>query len=244
MKNFSRLIISAASLCPFLVSSTLAQVETQLPQASNVLTLEAATDELLRRNLSVEAARFEVSVAEAQIIAAGLRPRPGLTFSGENVPVSGPTPFNRLYEVGATVTQPLELGNRRELRTEVANQSVLLAKAQFTNVLQRQIYELKRAFYEALLRRSLFEITEKNRADFEELLRFNTVRFEEGEISEGELIRVRLERIKFDSAVGSARLTVQQANIRLLELLGDDAYERATTLSVSGALTFEPVVLS
>ena len=54
-------------------------------------------------------ARLEVGVAMAERVAAHLRPRPGLTITGENLGVSGPTPFNRLYEVGATIAQPIEL---------------------------------------------------------------------------------------------------------------------------------------
>ncbi|MDQ3175621.1 MAG: hypothetical protein M3Q91_18250, partial [Acidobacteriota bacterium] len=48
-------------------------------QTADVLTLQDATEEFLRRNLSLEAARFEISVAEAERIGARLRPRPGLT---------------------------------------------------------------------------------------------------------------------------------------------------------------------
>src|SRR5829696_1992504 len=53
------------------------------PQASETLTLEAATEQFLRRNLAVEAARLEVGVAEAERIGARLRPRPELTVTAE-----------------------------------------------------------------------------------------------------------------------------------------------------------------
>src|SRR5262245_61268195 len=44
----------------------------------NLLTLEAATQLFMQRNLAVEAARLEVSVAAAERVAASLRPRPGV----------------------------------------------------------------------------------------------------------------------------------------------------------------------
>ena len=50
-------------------SSPQAAVSTNT-QADEVLTLEAATEQLLRRNISLEAARLEIGVAEAERIGA------------------------------------------------------------------------------------------------------------------------------------------------------------------------------
>jgi hypothetical protein len=57
--------------------------------SSDYLSLETAIDQFVRKNLSVEAARLEVGVAEAERIGARLRPRPGLTISAENLRISG-----------------------------------------------------------------------------------------------------------------------------------------------------------
>jgi cobalt-zinc-cadmium efflux system outer membrane protein len=205
-------------------------------QPSDSLTLEAATEQFLRRNLSVEAARFEVGVAEAERVGARLRPRPGLTVSADNLRVSGETPFSRLFEVGVTVSQPIELGNRQGRRVEVAERAVTVAEARLTQVLQRRLFELRRTFYEAVLARALLAIARENRDNFDELVRFNTARFEEGDIAEGELIRVRLERVKYETGVNSAALALRQANVRLLEALGESDFARAETLEAGGPL--------
>ena len=249
MKNPTRIITAFILLC-----WPLAGARAQSPAANasgqsarpspEVLTLEAATEEFLRRNLALEAARAEVQVAAAERVAARLRPRPSLSISGENIGVSGPTPFNRLYELSGTVTQPLELGNRGGLRAEVAERTVTVAEARLSDVLQRRLFEFRRTFYEAVLQRALLGLAEANLTGFEELVRFNTVRLKEGYISEGELIKVRLERIRFESAVAGSRLALRQANIRLLELLGESDYARAAGLDVRGALEFRPVALN
>jgi outer membrane protein, heavy metal efflux system len=211
------------------------------PPTPDVLTVETTTEQFLRRNLSIEAARLQVGVAEAERVAARLRPRPGLTLSAENLRVAGETPFNRLYESGATVTQTFELGGQRALRMEVAERTVAVAEAQLENVLRGRLFELRRAFYQAVLARALLAIEEENRESFAELARFNAVRLEEGYISAGELIKVRLERIKFESAVANARLALRQANIRLLELMGEGDYARAEVLEARGRLEFRDV---
>jgi cobalt-zinc-cadmium efflux system outer membrane protein len=201
-------------------------------QGSNYLTLDSATEQFLRKNLIVEAARLELGVAEAERVGARLRPRPELTMSGENLRLSGPTPTGRLYEFGATVAQPIELGNRKAVRMELAERTVAVSEARLTEVLRRQLFDLKRTYYESVLARTLLGIEQENRDNFEGLLRFNKTRFEEGYIAEGELIKVRLERIKFDFVVATAALNFRKAKIRLLELVGDADYERAEKLDV------------
>jgi outer membrane protein, heavy metal efflux system len=58
---------------------------------------------------------------------------------------------------------------------------------------------------------------------FQQLVQFNLARFQEGAIPEADLIKVRLERIKFDSALKQAELSLKQAMIRLAENLEDDS---------------------
>jgi len=216
----------------------------QTPLSPDYLSLETATDQFLRKNLAVEAARLEVGVAEAERIGAGLRARPGLTVSAENLRLSGETPASRLHEYGISVAQPIELGNRKALRMEVVERTVSVSEARLTEVLRRQLFDVKRTYYESVLARVLLEIEQENRDNFEGLVKFNTVRFEEGYIAEGDLLKVRLERTKFDFAVANAQLALRRAKIRLLELIGERDFERAVRLEISNRLQAPPVDLN
>ena len=175
-------------------------------------------------------------MAEAERVGARLSPRPGLTVSAENLRLSGETPASRLQEYGLTVAQPIELGNRKTLRTEVAERTIAVSEARLTEVLRRQLFDLKRTYYESVLARVLLNIEQENRDNFEGLVKFNTARFEEGYIAQGELLKVRLERTKFDFAVANAELTFRKAKIRLLELIGEPDYERAARIEVNNQL--------
>src|SRR5262249_45301274 len=187
------------------------------------------------------AARLEVGVAEAERVAASFRPRTGLTITGENLGINGPSRFNNLYEVSAVIAQPIELGGRRALRREVAERTVSLAEARLANVMQRLLLDLRRGYMEAALARANLEIARENQAAFAELVRLNTVRVKEGDVAEVELMRVRVEQVKFDSAVSSASLAYQQAKIRLLELLGESDYAIATALELRTPLASVPI---
>ena len=204
--------------------------------APDLLSLQTATEQFVRKNLAVEAARLEVGVAEAERVGARLSPRPGLTISAENLRLSGETPASRLHEYGLLFAQPIELGNRKSLRMEVAERTISVSEARLTEVMRRQLFELKRSYYESVLARVILGIEQENRDNFEGLVKFNTARFEEGYIPEGDLLKVRLERTKFDFAVANAELAFRKTKIRLLELIGDPDFERAARLDVSSRL--------
>lgn len=233
--------VTSLLLAIWMPLTSLAQTSSSAP---DYLSLETATEQFLRKNLAVEAARLEVGVAEAERIGARLRPRPGLTLSAENLRVSGETPANRLQEFGFSVAQPIELGNRKALRMEVAERTISVSEARLTEVMRRQLFELKRTYYESVLATVLLGIERENRDNFEGLVKFNTVRFEEGYIAEGDLLKVRLERTKFDFAVANAELAFRRTKIRLLELIGERDFERASRVEVNNQLRVPTVDLN
>jgi cobalt-zinc-cadmium efflux system outer membrane protein len=222
----------------FIVSSA---VDSFAQPAIETLTLDRVVGVFLERSLDIEAARYRVERARADQIAAQLRPNPGLALTAENFKVNGPLPFERLYEVGFAYSETIELGGKRQLRQEVAGVTVSVAEAQLADTLRQRLSEVKRLYYEALLARANVDIATENRDTFEQLLRFNVTRFQEGAIAEGDLIKVRLERMKFDSAVKQAELALTQSVIRLQERLGQADY---AAVQIAGNLEFTPINLS
>src|SRR4030095_9576292 len=97
------------------------------------------------------------------------------------------------------------------------------AEAQFEDTIRRGVAEVKKSYLDALLARYYVDIATENRRTFEQLVQFNQTRFQEGAIAEVELIKVRLERVKFESSLKQAQLSLQQAKIRLMERLGASA---------------------
>jgi cobalt-zinc-cadmium efflux system outer membrane protein len=233
----------AAVLVPVLVAACTTPVLAQAAQATEPLTLDRVVARFLERNLAVEAARHRVDVARAERVAARLRPNPTFTVSGENLRLSGPTPAGELYEVTTSLAHPIELGDKRRLRLEVAAATLALAEAQLADALRQRLGEVKRAFYETLLARAGLGQAIENRRGFEELVRVSEARFREGDIAEGELLKVRLERVKFDAAVAQAELGVRHAGIRLLDLLGERDFSLAGAVAGDLATGASPPAL-
>jgi outer membrane protein, heavy metal efflux system len=215
-----RQTLLVCSALVILGSATFAQ------QPITPLTLERVVDLYMQKNLEVQAARYHLERTRADQIAARLRPNPGFTLTAENFVINGPTPFSRLYEVATTYTETIELGGKRQLRERVADLTVSTAEAQFADTMRRGLAAVKRLYYDAVLARYNVEVANENIQTFGDLVRLNQVRFEEGAIPEADLIKVRLERMKVDSAVRQAQLNYRQTVIRLLERLGESAFAR------------------
>src|ERR1051326_4612550 len=113
------------------------------------LTLEAATDLLIKNNLSVIAARYNVDILRAQRIAAGLRPRPNLTVSATQFTIprvfTHPGEFIKTNSEGAAantsytveVDQLIERGGKRSLRVQQADLSTRAAEAGVRDALRQ-----------------------------------------------------------------------------------------------------------
>jgi outer membrane protein, heavy metal efflux system len=217
--------------------AALAQGPAQAQEAAP-LTLDRVVSAYVQNNLELQAARFRLERARAEEIAARLQPNPALTVSAENLRLSGPTPSDRLNEFSAAYAQTVELGGKRAKRESVAAANISVAEAKFADVMRQGIAEVKQRYFDALLARYNIQIATENRETFQQLVQFNLARFQEGAIPEGDLIKVRLERIKVDAAVKQAELNLRQAVVEILERLEEPMSSRPPVL---GELEFRPM---
>ena len=107
------------------------------------LTLESALSKAYENNPEFSAARQEADVSLGLRQQAGLIPNPELSWDVED------TRSNKQIS-SITLTQPIELGGKRQARVDVANASQVLASADIdyrTNSLRADVMQ---AFYAAL----------------------------------------------------------------------------------------------
>jgi len=192
--------------------------------AATTLSLDNVVNTYIEKNLELQAAKYRLEWTQVDQIAARLRPNPGFTFSAENLGFSGPTPTSEIYQLTATYSETIELGGKRQLREKAADASLSVAQAQFADTLRRGVAAVKRLYFDALLARYDLEVANENQQTFQQLVQFNLARFQQGAIPEADLIKVRLERIKVDSAIKEAQLHYRQAVIRVLEQIGESAF--------------------
>jgi cobalt-zinc-cadmium efflux system outer membrane protein len=158
--------------------------------------------------------------------------------TAENFRISGPTPFGQIYEVAVAYSERIELGGKRGFRTALADLEVEVAQVLLADRLRRGIAEVTRTYYAAVLALEKVDTAGRSLDAFDQLVEYNTVRFEEGASSESDLIKSRLEQVQFQAVLSRRELELRQQTIRLIEQLGETGFDRRT---VVGELVFDPI---
>ena len=188
------------------------------------LTLEQAIEEAIQNNLGLLAERMNLTIAEASVIAARLRPNPVLSFSGDHLDLLG-TGFNRENnggppEVAWRVDIPFERAHKRELRIETALYTKQIAEARLLDMIRKLKLDVSQACIDVLLAKGNLALQRDNLRTFEELVGLNDIRVKAGSISPLELTRSKVAMLQFRSNVKRAELELATAKSRLQNLLG------------------------
>lgn len=124
------------------------------------ITLQQAEAQFLRNNLELIAAQYELSIAEAEIVQAGIWELPEVSFESNLVRPSVPSFFN----IGPTKTLSVEqlflLGGKRRHEVALAKSHKDLATLQLSQLLADLRAELRTTFYTLF-----FEYKKRNNID-------------------------------------------------------------------------------
>jgi cobalt-zinc-cadmium efflux system outer membrane protein len=191
-------------------------------QSPQTLTLDEAINEAIASNLNLIAERYNLSVAEAKIITARLRPNPVLTVEGDHLPLLG-TEFNSINMAGppeyAVRTDfILERGGKRDDRIAVAENNKEAVRAQLQNTIRLLVLDVQNAFVDVLQARDNLNLARENLDAFTQIVGINQTRVRTGDLAEVEFLRTQLAQLQFENSVRQAelRLTTAQAKLRLL----------------------------
>lgn len=194
------------------------------PAAPQTVTLDEAVREALEKNLSLLAERFNLSVADARIIQARLRPNPVLSlgldyqnvfrehFSLDNG--AGPP------EANARVDYLIERGGKRQSRIDVAQGAKEVARLDLLNTTRGLILDVQNAFLDVQSSKESLGIAEENLASLNEIVRINANRVRAGDLARVDEMRSRVAALQSKNAVISAQLKLQTAKARLQSLIG------------------------
>lgn len=215
------------------------------------ITLQSATDLLIAHNLSVVSARYSVDILRAQRIAAGLRPNPTLTFSATQFTLPrnllNPAfnfktdPNNAAANTTYTleVDQLIERGGKRGLRSLQADLNAQAAEAQLRDALRQQLFQLRQAFFTAVLARENLRVARENLDHFDHSERILFAQVKEGYSAGVDLKREELQRVQFQRDVVTAGLTYQQSLRDVLNLIGSgDAPSSADSTQLTAQASY------
>ena len=184
------------------------------------LSLEEAVRLATERNPNLAAARNTVEIAQAQRLDARLRPNPAVSFESEGYPLFEPSrpAFINNQELTFRIDQEIELAGRRRLRTQAAETGIAVAEAGFQDQRRRLEFEVRRAYFGVVLAKADLEVARAALGEIDKVIGLNRARYEQGEISGGELRRIQVERLKFVDDQFAAQLALRNARSALLAL--------------------------
>jgi cobalt-zinc-cadmium efflux system outer membrane protein len=194
------------------------------------LTLDEAVDLALRVNPSLRAKEAEVQATGAGEITAGLRPNPTASYLAEQFGGGSAAVVQHTFAIG----QPIELGGKRQRRLESARAATRIGGHELDDVRRQLIFQVKKAFTDALVAREGVGLAEQNLRTLDDLERIQRFRAEKGDISDLELLRIQVQRFGLERDAADARQALQVARIALRAAI--DPIRIAEDFEVSGEL--------
>jgi len=216
------------------------------PAPPDRVTIQQAVQEAIERNLNLLAERYNLSVADARIITARLRPNPVISIGVDYIDFLhqfspdknvGPSEYNFRTDF------ILERGGKRERRVEVAQAQKEVAQLQLLNTTRTLVLDVQNAFVDVLQAKDNVALARENLKAFEGIVSVNSDRVRAGDLAKVELVRTQVAALQFQSAVRQAESKLRIASNKLQSLMGRGI--PSPTFDATGELRrdAEPVIL-
>jgi cobalt-zinc-cadmium efflux system outer membrane protein len=203
------------SVCAQLVSSSI-RAEDSSRAVTSRLTLRLFINEVARSNVDLAAQRYNVSIAQAQLIAARVSPNP--IFSGGGTrDVSGK---QQPATETAGLSQTVEVGGKRHFRVSVATKTLLASSATLEDFFRTLRGTAANAFVDAVASDMIVQQKRKAAESLRGLADLNRLRLKEGDIAEVDYNQATVDSLQADGDLTSAETTASNAVLALVQLLG------------------------
>ena len=210
------------------------------------VTLDQAIDLALQHNHSLQAARTTILQNQAQEITANLRPNPVLLGDAQFLPFFNPSNFTGDYmdnsaQFDLGVGYLFERGKKRQHRLQAAKDQTAVTSAQVADNERTLTFNVASQFISAVLAQAHLDLAEKDLASFQQTVDISQASFKAGAMSEGDLLKIKLQLLQFQMDVSAAKLARVQALASLRQLLGYESVPE--NYEVVGDLEYKPVKL-
>jgi len=221
-----------------LVATAAAGARAQAPPGA--VTVAQAVTEAVDHNLSLLAERYNVTVADAAVLTAGLRPNP--VFTADVI-----LPDSNLMDTGVGLREGVvrtdyvvERAGKRDRRIDQATLARSVAELQLLDSTRRLVLDVESACADVQLARLNLSLAQENLDAFNNVVGVNVERVRTGDLAEVELARSRLAALQFRNDVEQQTARLAVARTRLEGLLGR---RPAGAIEVIGNLRDDPAAL-
>ena len=218
-----------------------ANTSSQASAAPSSITLDDALRLALQHNHALLALRSTILQSQAQEITANLRPNPVLAWDAQFIPIFQPDQFSGDYmdnnaQFDAGVSYLFERGKKRQHRLQAAKDATAVVRSQVSDSERQLIFNVAQQFINVLLAESTLSFAQQDLDSFQKTVDISETRFHAGGMSEGDLLKIKLQLLQFQSDVSAAKLARVQALAGLRQFLGFESV--ADDYDVSGDLDY------
>jgi cobalt-zinc-cadmium efflux system outer membrane protein len=215
-------------------------------QAPVRITLDQAIDLAIAHNHALKATQTQIQQSQAQEITAALRPNPALTTDALFIPIE-PNNFNsnvisNVTEFDAGVSYLFERGGKRHRRIDAARNVTGQTRYQVSDAERALMFNTAQQFITVQLAESNLDLADQDLASFQQTVEIAKTQYKAGAISEGDLLKITVQLLQFQTDVFAAKVAKVQGLASLREFLGYDSVP--ANYDVEGELTYQPLQLN
>jgi outer membrane protein, heavy metal efflux system len=220
-----------------------AQTLAQKP-GSVIVSLDDAIRLALQHNHSLLAARSTIQQSQAEEVTANLRPDPVLLGDADFLPVFQPDQFtsdyvNNTAQFDLGVSYLFERGKKRQHRLQAAKDVTAVTRSQVADAERGLTYNVASQYINVELAESTLALAQQDLKSFQDSVDIANTRYKDGDISEDDLLKIKLQLLQFQADVSAAQLARAQGLSDLRQLLG---YESVPAdYDVAANFAYQPV---
>jgi cobalt-zinc-cadmium efflux system outer membrane protein len=208
------------------------------------VSLDEAIQMALQHNHTLLAARTVIQQNQAEETTANLRPNPVLLGDSQFLPVFQPSQFSADYldntaQFDLGVSYLFERGKKRQHRLQAAKDLTAVTRSQVTDNERTLTFSVASQFINVELAESTLELATQNLKSFQNTVDIGEARYKAGDIGEGDLLKIKLQVLQFQSDVSAAQLARVQALSDLRQLLGYESI--GPDYDVAGSFDYLPM---
>lgn len=208
----------------FLLSSIACAAESASTpyEPASTLSLSQAIEIALARNPDLQAAGFELKAADARITQAGLRPNPELSVGLENFAGSGAMRGTQSLQTTLSLSQVIEMGNKRPARVSLANADRDLSGVEQQARQLDVLTEVTRRFIDVVSAQAHVQLAQSALEIEQRTLDTITTRVEAARSPEAERSRARIALTRAQIEAQQAQSELRAARCNLAALWGSE----------------------
>ncbi|HEX3987295.1 MAG TPA: TolC family protein [Acidobacteriaceae bacterium] len=201
-----------------------AQTLAQKP-GSVILSLDDVIRLALRHNHNLLAAQATIQQSQAEEVTANLRPDPVLLGDSQFLPIFQPDQFNSDYlnntaQFDLGVSYLFERGKKRQHRLQAAKDVTTVTRSQVADTERGLTFNVASQYINVELAESTLALAQQDLESFQDTVGIANAQYKDGDISEDDLLKIKLQLLQFQSDVSAAQLARVQGLSDMRQLLG------------------------